>query len=119
MVNASRCSLEQRRQLVVDVVENHERIGVGHLQAALADARGELVGVVLNALEEGAVDDLLLVEERLHPLERVLELPGLELGGEPVAGRVVGGGVRAHPVGEGLDERRALPGAGVVERLAG
>ena len=36
-----------------------------------------------------------------------------------VAGRVVGGGVRAHPVGVRLDQRRALAVAGVVERRAG
>ena len=47
--------------------------------------------------------------------DRVLELPVLEVVGEPVAGRVVGRGVRAHPVGVGLDERRALAVAGALQ----
>ena len=48
----------------------------------------------------------------LEPRDRVPQLPRLDLGRDAVAGRVVGGRVRAHPVGEGLDERRALAGRG-------
>ena len=43
----------------------------------------------------------------------------LDLGRDAVLGGVVGGGVRAHPVGVGLDEGRALAGAGGVERRLG
>ena len=51
------------------------------------------------------------------PLDRVAQLPGLQLAGQPVPRRVVGRGVRAHPVGEGLDQRRALALAGRSQRL--
>src|ERR1035437_6401413 len=41
------------------------------------------------------------------------------LGGDAVLGRVVGGGVRTHPVGECLDQHRSLPAAGGVQRSFG
>ena len=62
---------------------------------------------------------LLLVHEvGLEPLDRVAELPHLDLGGDAVLGRVVGGRVGAHPVGVGLDEGRALAAAGRVRAPA-
>src|SRR5580692_2128147 len=45
--------------------------------------------------------------------------PGLELAREPVPGGVVGGGVGAHPVGERLDQHRALALAGGAQRVLG
>src|SRR3990172_4322154 len=53
------------------------------------------------------------------PPERVFLPPGVALLLCPVPGRIVRGGMRPHPVGDGLDERRAAPGARLVEGVAG
>ena len=58
-------------------------------------------------------------EVGLQPGDRVAQLPLLQLAGQPVAGGVVGGGVRAHPVGERLDEGGALALAGGVRARRG
>ena len=93
--------------------------GIGHLDRAAADAGGELVALGVDGVEERGVGDAAAREVRLEPGDRVAQLPLLQLAGQPVAGRVVGGGVRAHPVGERLDEGRALALAGGGERGPG
>src|SRR3712207_1742986 len=85
-----------RRLLGVDVVEHLARCGVGHLDGAGPDAGGELVGLGLDAVEEGGVGDAAAGEVGLEPGDRVAQLPLLQLAGQPVAGGVVGGGVRAQ-----------------------
>jgi len=78
-----------------------------------------LRGLLLDLVEERRVGGPGADEVGLHPLHRVLQLPRLELAGEPVPGGVVGGGVRAHPVGVGLDQGRALAVARRLHRLPG
>ena len=102
--------------LGVDVVEHVERLRVGQRLAALAQVVAELVGLLLDAGDELVVDQAVAAEVDLEPGDRVLELPVLDVVVEPVAGRVVGRGVRTHPVGVGLDERRALAVAGALQR---
>ena len=61
----------------------------------------------------------LALEQRLHPVDRVLGGPVLEFVGVPVAGGVVRRRVRAHPVGHGLDEGGAAAAPGTVQGNAG
>src|SRR5215467_5935357 len=49
----------------------------------------------------------------------IAQPPCLELAGQAVPGGIVGGGVRAHPVGERLDQRRALALVRGAQRLLG
>ena len=72
-----------------------------------------------TCVEEVLIGHTLPGQVRLDPLDRVEQLPVLLLGGHPVAGRVVGGGVRIHPVGEGLDHHRAVAGAAFLQRPPG
>src|SRR5699024_3016448 len=51
--------------------------------------------------------------------DRVAAAPHLLVRLGPVAGRVVGGGVRTHPVGHCLDEGGPAAAAGAFERLGG
>ena len=92
---------------------------VGHLEARLPDPGADLGRLGLEVGEELLVRRLRADQVRLDPLDRVLELPRLQLGGQPVPGRVVGRGVGAHPVGERLDQRRALALPGRLHRLPG
>src|SRR3954469_3771071 len=108
-----------RGLLGVDEVEHRGAGRIGHVQRAAADPRGQLVGLGLHGVEEGGVGDAVARQVGLHPRDRVAQLPLLQLAGQPVAGGVVGGGVRAHPVGERLDERGALAVAGGGERGPG
>ena len=98
------------------MVEHAQRLRVGQRLAPLAERRAELVRLGGDLLEEGGVGQAVALDVGLDPGDRVLELPALHVAGEPVAGRVVGRGVRAHPVGVGLHERRALPVAGPLQR---
>ena len=102
--------------LGVDVVEHVERLRVRQRLAALAQVVAELVGLLLDAGDEVVVDQAVAAQVDLEPRDRVLELPVLDVVVEPVAGRVVGRGVGTHPVGVGLDERRALAVAGALQR---
>lgn len=77
----------------------------------------ELVGLLVDAREEGLVGHALVGEEGLEAQDRVAELPLLDLGRDAVLRRVVGRGVRTHAVGVGLDEERAVAVAGLVEAV--
>ena len=51
-----------------------------------------------------------------QPVDRIVPLPLGRLVGRAVAGRVVGVGVRLHPVGEALDHGRSAAGARPLDR---
>ena len=102
--------------LGVHVVEHGQRLRVGQRLAALAQVVAELVGLGAHRVEERVVGQAVALEVDLDAGDRVLELPALDVVAEPVAGRVVGGRVGAHPVGVGLDQRRALAVAGPLQR---
>ncbi len=102
--------------LGVDVVEDAHRLRVGQRLAALTQVVAELVGLGLEVREVLVVDEAVAAHVDLEAGDRVLELPVLEVVAHPVAGRVVGGGVRTHPVGVRLDEGRALAVAGALQR---
>src|SRR4051794_29869057 len=83
--------VDQRMLLRVHLIEQFQRLRIGHVQATLAQPGGQRVGLRLQFLEVRRVDELLFVQERLHPLQRVLELPRLQVTGQPVARGVIGG----------------------------
>ena len=93
--------------------------GSGSARTAARSSRGLRVGLRLDLLEEGAVGLAGAGQVGPDALDRVPQPPGLELARQPVPGGVVGRGVRAHPVGERLDQRRALALAGGAQRLLG
>src|SRR5215218_5091843 len=64
-----------------DVVEDLGAGRVGHLQRALAQPRGELVALGVDRGEEVVVGDAGAGEVRLHPGDRVTQLPLLQLAG--------------------------------------
>lgn len=101
------------------MIEDQGRVRVRHGAHALAHPQPQLLALGLDRGEELLLGQALLLQERPEPGDRVLGLPGLGLLGGAVAGGVVGGGVRAHPVGERLDQHRTVAAAGVVERPAG
>src|SRR5450759_1659332 len=109
-------SLDQRVLLDVDVVKHRHRLRVGHRQAALTNRERKLVGLNLDGLEEGPVSLAAGCQIGLEPGDRVTQLPDLDIGGDAVLRRVVGGRVRTHAVGVGLDQHRPLPTAGRVQR---
>ena len=102
--------------LAEDVAELVHRLRVGQRLAPLAEVVAQLLGLGVEVVEELLVDQAVAAQVDLEPLDRVLELPVLELVVEAVARRVVGRGVRTHPVGVGLDERRAVAVAGALQR---
>src|SRR6478752_1970385 len=82
--------------LGVHVVEHVERPRLRERLAALTQVLAQPLGLDLDLVEEVLVGQPVAGEVGLHPLDRVLELPDLEVLRQPVAGGVVGGGVRAH-----------------------
>ena len=108
----------------VDVVE--ERLGAGRRARLRLGEGGVDLGAQLlhQLLLGGLVDQPLGGQVAAHARDRVEGAALLELDGVDVARRVVGGVVRAHAVGAGLDQRRPLPRprprdrprAGVVHR---
>src|SRR5262245_11568721 len=81
--------------------------------------RRDLVGLGLDVGEEVVLGDTAALEKGLDTGDRVLELPVLKVLAEPVAGRVVGSRVGAHPIGIRLDERRAAALASPLHRRLG
>ncbi len=101
----------------VHVVEDLHRVGLGHRSAAVS-AREPRGRPPRSRPGRGTSSRRAhLAAARLDPLDRILEPPLLELGRDAVAARVVGGRVRTHPVGEGLDQRRAGPLSRPGQRL--
>src|SRR5665648_137132 len=100
--------VDQRMLLDIDVVKHRQRLRVGHRPAALANLRRQLVGLHLDSLEERRVGLEAGHQISLEPGDRVTQLPDLNLRGDTVLRRVVGGRVRTHPVGEGLDQHWSL-----------
>src|SRR4051794_28142809 len=87
-----------------------------HRQAALADPRGQLVGLAVHSVVELLVRLAAGGEVGLEPGDGVAQLPHLDLGRDAVLRRVVGGGVGAHPVGERLHHGGPLAGPRGLER---
>ena len=90
-----------------------------HRHAVRPEPGGQLVGLGADRVEEILVGHALPGQVHLDPFDRVEQLPVLLLVGHPVPGRIVGGGVRVHPVGEGLDHHRAVAGAALLQRPPG
>src|SRR5664280_745295 len=111
--------LDQRVLLDIDVVKHRQWLRVRHGQAALANLCGELVRLNLDGLEERPVGLEAGRQIGLEPGDRVAQLPNLNLCRDTVLRRVVGGGVRTHPIGEGFDQHRSLPAAGRIQRGLG
>src|SRR5581483_3037512 len=80
--------VEQRRALGINVVEQRQRVRIRQSEAPGAQVCRQLVGGGVNTGEELGVTSAAARQVRLHPLDRVLQLPGLELGGEPVPSRI-------------------------------
>ena len=90
-LEVGRVALTLPAQLVgllrVDVVEHRHRLRVGQRLAALAQGVPELLGLLGNGLDEAVLDQAVAAQVDLQPRDRVLELPVLDVVGEPVAGR--------------------------------
>src|SRR4051794_19993959 len=97
------------------MVEQREGIRICEGEAAGADVRSELVGAAVDLVEERRVGHAGPGEVGLHPLDRILQLPRLELGSQAVTRRVVRRRVWAHAIGERLDERRAAALASTLQ----
>src|ERR1019366_2892058 len=111
--------LDQRVLLDIDMVKHRQRLGVRHRQAALTNRYFKLIGLTLDGFEERPVGLAAGRQIGLEPGDRVAQLPDLDLGGDSVFRRVVGGGMCTHSVGVGLDQHRSLPAAGRVQRGLG
>ena len=99
--------------LGVDVVEDADRLARSAPQASRRAARGrQPVGIGGDLALELVVERARAREQRLDARDRVAAAPALDLVLVAVARRVVGGRVRAHAVGDGLDERRAVAARG-------
>ncbi len=120
-VRGELCALlvEQHMRLGVRVVEERERRGIGQLPAALAQPGCDLVALLVDRGEIGLVRVPVLLEEAAISSNRILELPCLDLVGDPVAGRVIRRRVGAHPVGVSLDQCRTVALARVLQRGLG
>src|SRR5699024_12270335 len=71
--------------------------------AAVADLRAESLFLFLELLEE-RLGGSFGAQVGGEPVDRIPVAPVVLLGAGAVAGGIVGGGVCAHPVGQGLDE---------------
>src|SRR5690606_23244085 len=107
--------VHQRVSVRVHVLEDGEAVRVRHGTDGFAYSSAHRFALALEFLEERLVRVLLGLQVAAQAQDRVLGLPGLALLVAAVAGRVVGGGVGAHAVGERLDQRRALTGAGPLQ----
>src|SRR5688572_28788447 len=85
--------------LGVHVVEDAQRRRVCEFLDAGTQACAEVVGLGVQGVEEVLVGQPVAAQVGLGALDRALEAPALDVVGEPVPRRVVGRGVRAHPVG--------------------
>src|SRR6478735_3442768 len=82
----------------VDVIEDPADLRFGHRHAEGAESRSQFGRLGIHSVEERLVGQTSADQVHPDPLDRVEQLPGLRLVGQPVPGRVVGGGVRVHPI---------------------
>lgn len=101
------------------MLEQFHGLRIGHAQRGAAQPGGDLVAALFHLLFESAVPQPLPLQQPAQPIDRIPPLPQLQFGGIAIAGGIVGGGVRAHSIGDGLDERRPAAGTGANERLPG
>ena len=109
---------DDRVRVGVDVVEDLVRRRGVEFVGALTDVGREVLRLLGHLGEEG-VALAARAQPGLVARDRVAGDPGLQLGVEAVLGRVVGRRVRADPVGERLDQARAVAGTRFVEVLGG
>src|SRR5215212_4982832 len=69
--------------LGVDVVEHAQRLGIGQRLASLPQVGAELLGLLLDPADEVVVDEAVPAQVDLEPGDRVLQLPVLDVVGEP------------------------------------
>ena len=102
------------------VVEHPLGLRIGDTPCGLDRLRDFLVELGRDLLGEVVVEDPLLAEVGLVPVERVTVLPLLALFlGVAVDVRVVGGVVLLHPVGHTLDEGRPFSTPSALDGLLG
>ncbi len=101
----------------VHVVEQAQRSRVGQVQAALPHGGRERVGLPVQGAGRVVVQQPAATKVGRHPLDGVEGAPARELRRLAVAGRVVRGGVCAHPVGDRLHQGRP-PLTGLPQRPA-
>ena len=105
----------QRVCFGVDVGEGLPDVRVLKIMCGAPDVGGELIAVGLDLGEESVVSQGLRTQVLLKPGERILGPPRVFFVGVAVLGGIVGSGVGTNPVGEGLDQDRALARAGVLQ----
>jgi len=93
------------RGLGVDELEHLLGLGAGGAE----QPRPQVANPFLNLLNDLA-REVFVIDLSGQTEERVLRAPGLDLGRLPVASGVVGGGVSAQAVGQGLDQGRTAAG---------
>src|SRR5450759_3083734 len=111
--------VDQRVLLDIDVVTHRQWLRVRHRKTDRADPCRSLIGFNFDVIEERRVGLETGRQVGLEPGDRVAQLPDLDLGGDAVLRRVVGGGVSTHPVCKGFDQQRAPPAAGRFQRRLG
>ena len=111
-------ALEAGVRLGVDVVEDPQGLGVGQRDAGRAETLGRVILCRLDGRTHLVRQQPEAVEVQLEAQDRVFRGPLLALGEVFVARRVVGGGVRPHAIGDGLDEGRSPAAARTLERDA-
>ncbi len=99
------------------MVEQALRRRIGQVQATLPHGGRERVGFPVQGGGRVVVQDATAAQVGRHPLDRVAAAPVREFLRLAVTGRIVGGGVRTHPVGHRLHQGRSSP-AGRLQRPA-
>src|SRR4051812_5021914 len=99
----------------VCVLEDGEVVRILHGTDRFAHSFAQRLALDLQFRKKSLVRVVGGLQVAAKAQDRVLGLPGGPLVVVAVAGRVVGGGVGAHAVGERLDQRRPLTGAGPLQ----
>src|SRR5690606_874056 len=109
-------ALESGVRFGVHPIEDGHRGPGRHAEAGGAHLARHLVGLLLHRREVVLGQLPGRAQVGLQPCDRVAATPPLELLLGPIPLGVVGGGVRTHPVGDGLEVRRSVPGTRVIQR---